>query len=434
MASLSTPPLNESEGAFLRWLLDAGLWPRVTTHFLNGRDTCAFQFPDNSYHPSRKVQLLYREEFQAKLLAGPPPEGRSVGFYTPNAQNLTRWACLDFDGSAKHSSQYYRAKDAFQWLQAHQCEVLVERSSDFDGRQAYHVWVVWPDFRPAKEARELLNECWRGLNFPDHKPEIFPKVDSVKRTAKGLGNLVRLFGMYHQAKRCWSAVRAVTPGFFDALTTDVPACGKHTVPAAITAGAFPEPERETVYQAVTRNLVIPHPGTRHNLMLKLIQRLQYRQVDPRQADEVHLRWLQENEGQFRTSVHDAVKEFHTSWDYAGRTLNPNGFHPERLTVDPDDPVWQEVYAGLGKWQRQTLDIIRTLPGHVDRFFLSCHDLGKRLGIPHFKAWEVLQSLETRSILTSLNRFPPGSPEFRKKANEYRLSVFDGETDPFRNTV
>jgi hypothetical protein len=126
----------------------------------------------------------------------------------------------------------------------------------------------------------------------------------------------------------------------------------------------------------------------------------------------------------------AAKEFHIAWDYAGRTFTPNSFHPERLTVDPDDPTWLEVYAGLGARQRQALDFIRTLPGHTTAFFLSSYALGERLDISQGEAWKILRSLQQRGILECLAGYPPGHSQFRKQANEYRVSCFDREDDPF----
>jgi len=403
------PPLPCAGQTWLAWMFEAGLWPRVAWHFLNGKDTFAFQFPDNTYRPSKKLQLLLRPEFQEKILAGE----RSVGFYTPNGDR-TRWACLDFDCPKGYSTVYHRAREAYRWLASswqrsqYGYGVLLACSSTTTDQRSYHVWVVWADFVSAQQARQLLRQCLRATEF-ERQAEIFPKTDR----AAGWGNLVRLFGMYHQAKHCWGLVRDLTPGFFDLLTTDVPAQTPRPPDPS------PATEQDILYWAVTKNLAIPGPGSRHQLMLKLIARLRYRQVDHETAEEIYGRWLTENSGQFRTSFSDAVKEFRRAWKYAAQTLR-DGFQPPRLEVDPADPAWAEVYAALGERQRQALDYIRTLPGHTESFFLSSYDLGEKLNLPPMAAWRVLRSLEARGVLVCLHRYPPGHPDFRRKANEYRV--------------
>ena len=125
-----------------------------------------------------------------------------IGSYTPDEQGLTRWLCLDFDGGAEHSDSLADPQGAV--IAAHRaCTTLglpsyVERSG---GGKGFHLWVLFAEPVPAKDARRLgmaiapKDAPLIAGSYADARRacgiEVFPKQDKIKKKT-GYGNLVWL--------------------------------------------------------------------------------------------------------------------------------------------------------------------------------------------------------------------------------------------------
>jgi len=187
-------------------------------HFFTRTDKVAAKMPWGKPHP-----IEGGDNFDGLLLAhvlgegGPKGKARygnrkgstkveagyyRIGSYTPDEEGLTRWLCLDFDGGAEHADSLADPQGAV--ISAHRaCTDLslpsyVERSG---GGKGFHLWVLFAEPVPAKDARRL------GMAIaPKDAPlvagscadarracgiEVFPKQDKIKKKS-GYGNLVWL--------------------------------------------------------------------------------------------------------------------------------------------------------------------------------------------------------------------------------------------------
>lgn len=122
------------------------------------------------------------------------------GTYTPNIENKTKYACIDFDGKG-HASPLKSPKDAVvkTYLQASALGIpsYIECSS---GGQGYHLWIFFEEPIESIYARAICHciipqdiELADGslITVGDNKGiEIFPKANELKKG--GLGNQIWL--------------------------------------------------------------------------------------------------------------------------------------------------------------------------------------------------------------------------------------------------
>ena len=123
-----------------------------------------------------------------------------LGSYTPDADGLTGWACLDFDGS-DHADGLVDPQAAVlaAW---HACAdrgiaAHIERSG---GGKGWHLWILFAEPVPAADARRLAFAVapagctlvsGRHADAQHNRGiEVFPKQDRIR--GNGLGNLVWL--------------------------------------------------------------------------------------------------------------------------------------------------------------------------------------------------------------------------------------------------
>lgn len=124
-----------------------------------------------------------------------------IGSYTPNADGLTKWLCIDFDGGPEHANGLIDPKVAV--IEAQKTASSFRLSSHIEcsgGGHGWHLWVFFDPMVPAKQARQLgLFLCPRNLrcqngDTADPKSnkgmEVFPKQPRIKKD--GFGNLIWL--------------------------------------------------------------------------------------------------------------------------------------------------------------------------------------------------------------------------------------------------
>jgi len=130
-----------------------------------------------------------------------------IGSYTPNADGLTKWLCIDFDGGPEHPNGLIDPKQAV--LLSQRCAndfgipSYIERSG---GGQGWHLWVLFEPMVPAFMARQLgLALCPEDARLANGESadakvnrgiEVFPKQATIK--PEGYGNLLWL-PWWHQA-------------------------------------------------------------------------------------------------------------------------------------------------------------------------------------------------------------------------------------------
>ncbi|MFA6034045.1 MAG: hypothetical protein WC889_14190, partial [Myxococcota bacterium] len=115
---------------------------------------------------------------------------------------MTRWLCLDFDGGADHADSLADPQgaviDAYKACSALGLPSIIECSG---GGKGWHLWVLFSEPVPAKDARRLgiaiapKDAPLVAGNCADARRacgiEIFPKQDKIKKKS-GFGNLVWL--------------------------------------------------------------------------------------------------------------------------------------------------------------------------------------------------------------------------------------------------
>ncbi|MDK9699081.1 MAG: hypothetical protein OEM52_02875 [bacterium] len=124
-----------------------------------------------------------------------------IGSYTPNADGLTKWMCIDFDGGSSHANGLIDPKNAvilaFKKAESFGITSHIECSG---GGHGWHLWVFFDPMVPARQARQLGlllcpsdQRCQNG-EMADPRSnrgmEVFPKQPKIK--SGGFGNLVWL--------------------------------------------------------------------------------------------------------------------------------------------------------------------------------------------------------------------------------------------------
>lgn len=130
----------------------------------------------------------------------------TIGYYGPDHDGRTRWACVDFDTDDGED----RGRRLQRWLAERDVPALVERSAG--GR--CHLWLFFAAPTAAAPIRRALHGIVTEMGWPPEPGvvEIFPKHDSID--ADGFGSLIR--GPLGRHRRAGGAIFPVVR--YDAAT------------------------------------------------------------------------------------------------------------------------------------------------------------------------------------------------------------------------
>ena len=133
---------------------------------------------------------------------------KTYGTYVIREDGLCTFAVIDIDADTEYLKDYPDFINQMEELSKRIISMFPEfkRIREFSGRRGYHIWIITPQPENPAFIRELIKSRLRKAGLMNI--EVYPKQDTIDKTQKKLGNLVKIPLGKHM-KGGWSTILEV---------------------------------------------------------------------------------------------------------------------------------------------------------------------------------------------------------------------------------
>lgn len=303
----------------------------VSETMLNGNDlthfVMAFQEASTGkpiFKKAKRARADGRSSWAWDSITGKAKAATAVAFYPSNQAGQTQWGAMDFDA---HDNDLARARrlslEAFRFLLTHPELYLVLCTS---GNAGFHLFAFTRHFHPVGEWIEFLKEVcrWIGTDIREGICEIFP---NEKAESQRVGKAIRAPGTINPKTGNCSLIEAETLEQLLPLLPSTWADGRVTSPIGkvgeLSLGKGGRPSlynninnyshsTDRLIEEIIGKYPIERPGTRNNVLMKLIGHLAY-VFEKEAATEIVTRHYDTYRANILTPIAEHLAEFETAW-------------------------------------------------------------------------------------------------------------------------